>query len=133
MEVSKIKISLYPRIIWIVKSESYEELNDNFIMADGSLIEYYPERVYAECFAPVKRKGSDYVGVLMAYSDPNEVSNKTICHESGHLGSLLLRELGDESSNGLNEHYCYLIEYIFGEIEKIINKDKKRCEKPLNP
>lgn len=125
MKIHTISIELYPRKIWIVECDSYGELNQRFIHNNGDSIDYNPDHVDAECFGEVKDKKTLLYGILMVYSDPRDVVSKIICHESCHLSSLLLKELGDEESNGLHEHYCYLSEYIFDKISKIINKGLK--------
>lgn len=116
---------IYPRLLWVVKGGSLEDINDMF---ENELAEN--EAGGAVTF-PVRRKVDDRLGYCVWFPKAGDIRNLDwIAHESSHVALCIFNDIGAVITFEGQEPFAYLVGWIFGCIDKVrkYKEVKDGCE-----
>lgn len=125
---SKIPVHLYGGVILFARDRrsferAYKSLHDSNYPGDSE------EGAGLTCREPVHKDGETYYlsGVFDGRLD-------TLCHETGHCATIIMKRAGINPHDDDGESFCYLQEYIFTEFYKrMFPKQKKEIPEYLTP
>lgn len=134
-KVYEIRLDIYPCSVFVTKEINISKLSNKFVFCrrDDFLTETpltieelqrdVVDGVDAACI-PVIDKKTNHVGILLVQVTNFDTS--VLAHECVHIADYVFDYTGmnAESFAEGNEPYAYLIGYLFGKIEKIINNGK---------
>lgn len=107
--IKEFILNPYPRKLWIVKEEKFEDIEDLFEFSLEGL--EIPDIEDAEGITFVCTKDS-YCGYMVFITD--NASDSTLVHEATHVVLSLYRDCGIELHEDMDqEPFCYLLEYIY--------------------
>ena len=117
-KIHEINLHIYPQKVWFVKKKDNEMLKC-FEWAPGIALE--PD----ECpcvYTNVKHKKTEIYGALISLHGYEAES--TIVHECIHAALGVFKEIGVEDMFENQKPFCYLTEYIFEELCKILKDNR---------
>lgn len=111
--IKEYKLSPYPRRLWIVKNENFNEIKKDFQFKyknEEELSNDYIQNNYQAIVFLVSK--DSYYGYLVFCTD--DCDENTLVHEAGHVVLHLYEDCGMDLKEGMDqEPFCYMLEYIF--------------------
>lgn len=108
--VKEYKIEPYPRRLWIIKDEIWDDIKSQFTEIDGDITHEYLYTHFDAYVSPCKKDG--YLGYLLFI--PDEVKDHVLVHEAGHITIFIYEDCDMELKQKMDsEPFCYLLEYIY--------------------
>lgn len=110
--IKEYKIEPYPRRLWVVSNENFDEIKDQFKFWDD-INGYTHEYIICNFSAVVFRcSKDDYAGYLVFVTD--EYNDSDLVHETGHITLSIYEDCDMELKRGMDqEPFCYLLSYIY--------------------
>jgi len=132
----EINLQIYPRKIWVVDLRGVEciecfikSLKFKTKRTDGTFKAMY-DGYKSDYFDNTKSlvieaTKNEHIGIIIFLLDKTDLSS--IVHESVHIADYVFESLGmiAQDYSGRNEQYAYLVEYVFKEINKVYENNKK--------
>lgn len=139
-ESSKIKSFnpiIYPRILYVAKNLTVDEINKRFVVFDGNGKESVADEKSiceskAVTFSVVDKRTNNFGVAVILYNNAtignnnatkgyNNVTIGTLAHESVHAADIIFEQLGmyTQGFNEGNEPYAYLVGWITDCLNKI--------------
>ena len=108
---------IYPRLLWVVKGGSLEEIRKTLEFADIE-DDFYNSggAITISAYDNAKKKG----GFLVWFPNAKDMSNGDwIAHESTHVALGIFDYIGSEVTASDSEPFAYLVGWVFGCIDKV--------------
>lgn len=109
---------IYPRKLWVIVTDKDNELEELFDMECD--ITGFANKNEAIVF-PCSLKENGKKGVAVVFQKKKYMTIKNMAHESVHIASVIFLECGIDMgfTDGLDEHYAYLIGWAASCCEKV--------------
>lgn len=105
---------IYPRLLWVVKGGSLEDINDMF---ENELVEN--EAGGAVTF-PVRRKVDNRLGYCVWFPKAGDIRNLDwIAHESSHVALCIFNDVGAVITPEGQEPFAYLVGWVFKCVDEV--------------
>lgn len=107
--IKEFTLNPYPRKLWVVKEEKFEDIEDLFEFPLDGLEIPDMEEIAGITFVCTKDSYNGYMVFL-----PETATDSTLVHEAAHVTLSLYRDCGIELHEDIDqEPFCYLLEYIY--------------------
>lgn len=110
--IAEYKLNPYPRRMWVVKGESFDDIKSQFVL-DKEDSELTDEQIREDWDAVVFRCTKDkYLGYLVFITD--NYSQETLVHEASHITLNIYIDCQMRMDQEMDqEPFAYLVEYIY--------------------
>lgn len=121
--IQVFKLNPYPRRLWIVQKENFDEIKAKFDFAVdvSELTNEYIQDVFAAEVFTVSEKSTNLAGYLLFMCDEIENLDGTIAHEATHIVLNLYKEMGMQVHPDMDtEPLAYMVEYTYNIIKNAL-------------
>lgn len=121
--IDKYEMDIYPRVLWICKNLTAEDINKKFEVKEPFKIDVY----YTFSVMCRERKTGNYGYIInlsentLKKKDMSEII-KDISHESEHVKVMLFEEIGQIETYDGQEASAYLVGWVASKVYKTFKK-----------
>lgn len=100
---------IYPRLLWVVKGGSLEDISDMFENEAGGAVTF-----------PVRRRVDNRLGYCVWFPKAGDIRNLDwIAHESSHVALCIFNDVGALITFEGQEPFAYLVGWVFKCVDEV--------------